>query len=531
MRIAWATANACIWMVFIGGATAYSAELKLSDAVAIALQKNADVKVQAEILTQGIAQIQQAQGPFDIVLSAGTDQERTITPLPGGFAGSRHQTRSDTSYHSVALSKLFTNGVRAGISLDATSVKDTGLDGIALRPQNAVTLGASLNIPLLKGGGTEVTRLTLDLAGINGEASRHALRDTVSAVIFATVSAYWDYLAQAQLLTLAQEAEQRSKQLLESTRQLVKANERPRADLVLLEADYADKSAASLLAAQQLVNARRQLARVLGADAADADALPLPADRFPAAGAEAEQIQSFADRINALALQGRPDLLVLRTQLEGARRQVRVAEKSLKPQLDLVIGSAYGKASEGGTRLSFPGLGGTTQSEPSVYAKLVFQFPLQNNLASGSLSERTSILRQAEVRLEDTEAGIRIAVNNALLALSVSEQHLRLARRSLTLYDEAVQNEIVKRRNGIATLIDVITVQDRFNGAQQNLIQLQAEYAKAVARLQRETATTLPIDSPSATGNRLQIDTAELASLGRLRQQLGIPAASQKEAQ
>lgn len=98
------------------------------------------------------------------------------------------------------------------------------------------------------------------------------------------------------------------------------------------------------------------------------------------------------------------------------------------------------------------------------------------------------------------------------------------AQAALGLYQEAVAQEIVKQRNGIATLIDVINVETRYVSAQINVLQLQLAYAQAVARLRYESGTLLPPPAPDGLPEqRLTLDPADLAGLGPLRNLL-LPA-------
>ena len=46
-----------------------------------------------------------------------------------------------------------------------------------------------------------------------------------------------------------------------------------------------------------------------------------------------------------------------------------------------------------------------------------------------------------------------------------------------------LRNELTKRRLGLATLIDVLNVRDRLDGAQLSLLQLRQEYASLIAQV------------------------------------------------
>jgi outer membrane protein TolC len=464
-------------------------EYDLVDIVTLALEKNAEIRVQNARVDAAAGQLQQADGKFDPMVFAGALQSRTVTALlPPGPAGQREQ-RDYLVQYQAGVQKLLRNGNMIETTLTADSRRDNVLEAAPDPARNYMLLSTAVTVPLLKGRGAHVTSAEVESASQRLQASRHERRFRTSQVMQATLGAYWDYVARARLETLAQATARRSKDLLDSTEKLVQANERPRGDLVLLRADYVDKRAAAMLAAQALVDARRALARYLGIDGNAAALLTLREEAFPPESPAIARLLGLAPALSALVLQRRDDILGAQLQLEQASLQQSVARDNLKPQLDLRVGFAYGKASEGGSRYGFPAQPGPTVGKPSAFAQLNYQFPLGNRTATGQLVERAALQDEMAIVLRDTQTAATNGVLAAVQQLATSAAQLASGKESLALYEQAVNQEISKQQNGIATLIDVITIESRYNQAQANLIQLHAQYAKALVNLQHETGT------------------------------------------
>ena len=68
-------------------------------------------------------------------------------------------------------------------------------------------------------------------------------------------------------------------------------------------------------------------------------------------------------------------------------------------------------------------------------------------------------------------------------------RELAKSEEAVGLYQTAVDNEKEKSRLGAATLLDVITTEDRLTSALLKKVSEQYSYASAVARLRYETGT------------------------------------------
>ena len=76
-----------------------------------------------------------------------------------------------------------------------------------------------------------------------------------------------------------------------------------------------------------------------------------------------------------------------------------------------------------------------------------------------------------------------------------------------------MKNEYVKRKLGLATLIDVITVQDRLDGARLQLLQLRQEYAVGVAQILFDAGELVGREAESYRVNSVLLDRAGFAGI------------------
>jgi len=93
------------------------------------------------------------------------------------------------------------------------------------------------------------------------------------------------------------------------------------------------------------------------------------------------------------------------------------------------------------------------------------------------------------------------AVNRA--ALQVSE-----AEKAVATYASSLDNERIKRRMGIATLIEVLNVEDRYNAALLAAVQARQGYASAIAQFRYEAALLV-----TPTGDGYQARLQDLVQL------------------
>jgi len=504
---------AVLGYVATAAAAAGADGLRLADALRLALAQNPALQVEQAQAAQAHGLALQAEGSFDTLLDGGADYTRELSVPPFGPPAGKRVL--GTGYQLGAARQL-RSGVRLSAGLDAAAYQDSALRADQQQGGTA-RLGVTLALPLLRGRGAGEVAAGEDSARLAAQAARALLRHRAAQVLQDTLAAYWRYSIRLALLEVASSSAERAGSLLDSTRKLVAASQRPRADLVLLEADLADKTGARQAAELAVAEARHALGLLMGLDGAASAALGRPLDTLPAV---AELAPVAPAGLAQQALARRDDVQALAAQVAGAERLLQGARGQLRPRLDLELGASYARVTAGASHYGFLSDPARHPDGPSLGARLRYEFPLRNSAAQGAYLARAAELASLQARQKGLGQEVGSGVEFALQALASSAAQLRVAQRAMGLYEQAVRQEMVKQANGIATLIDVINVEGRFVNARTSLLNTQLAYAGALARLRFETGTLLPA---GAAPERFELDAGELASLGPLAPQLAAP--------
>lgn len=475
-----------------------AAGISLIDVLRGSLKQNPNTQLQQQQVIASQGAILQAQGQFDPQLSAAITRQRDLRPLrtdeivnleAAGIQGVQRQTTDVTTWRA-GVEQTLINGVAVGGNVAVSKTDDSSAQQGQLPAQTLGRLNFTLRVPLLRNVGRDVVGAGVFAAEAENKAALYDLVQTNAQTVLNATLAYWDYLAKQRRLSIASSSEQRAGALNEEMNKLIRADQVPRAELELLLASRAEKTIARVQAEQAFVEARRTLARAIGLPADQAIAMPDPADEFPTYQGQALDDDALPSiPLRNAAVRARADLEAGRQREVAARYRLVAARNGLKPQVDFNLNLGYGTLAEGRgpydlERLLYQGRVG-----PSFGATLGFQLPYGNSAARGALLVQSATYDASTIRIRELEASIG---NN----VSVQVEALRRAARQLAEGAEAVKryaitliNERTKRRLGQSTLIDVITVQDRFDNALAAQVQLQQAYASAIAQLRFELGT------------------------------------------
>jgi outer membrane protein TolC len=467
--------------------------ITLQAALDSVLEHGTELQLGERQLRIGEGALLAARAPFDVRLTTALSTERSNTTSSGAgrAATSVHTTTMATR---VALPKRFRSGMVVTPHVDIERSDVAGIPG-ALTSRASVGLDAM--IPLLRDRGGGVVAAAERAAQYVLQASVLEARHAAASSVLAVAVAYWNDLAAEERLEVYRSSELRASRLVDDTRRLVEADERPAADLDQLMANLALKRAVRLTSEQASVEAREQLALAMGVrcDAADA-LLPRVTTSFPDVHPESTSRDSSAegrtDRVSPTdALQQRADLAALRARRDAAAVQMGSSRNGLHPRLDLSMGLGY----QGLT--SDRGVGGALSSlyrnVPGLDAsvQLSYELPLASPAARGDAMRSEAAYDQVRIREAELVRQISSGVRVARAALRHGRDALLASRAAVALSREAVENEKRKFQLGMSTLFDVILAEDALTNARLGEIAGQQAYAVAIARLRYETGAIL----------------------------------------
>ena len=329
--------------------------------------------------------------------------------------------------------------------------------------------------PLLRGAGPNATYFDLTNSRRAQEAQERGYELGRQRLAIQATSAFYNVIAQRQLLTVSRQSLKRSQSLLKASEARLKVGLASKLDVFRAELQAAQTEDSLVRSEAALESALEQLRSLL--------ALP-PGDNVePPAVSLMETVTVEPEPLDVLvlqALQNRIELHEARDQVADARRSLSLAKQNLLPQLDATLavtrlggGPSFRDAwNLADTRTTF----GVTTS-----------YPLERSadranraLAEIELTSRQRALHQREL---EVEAEVRSAVRELLRI-----------RKSVLLQTQAVAVAAQQRRlatlryeRGLASNFDVVDAEGSLVLARSALVGLLASYKVAEVELKRAT--------------------------------------------
>src|SRR3954468_9189696 len=321
--------------------------------------------------------------------------------------------------------------------------------------------------------------LLLDFGGRSGSIER-ARQDVFAAnfthnsviqnVVLQAEVAYFTYMATASLLAAERSA------IAEAQANLNAAQGRNRVGL----ATIADVLQARTALSQEQLNLETTQGNLQAARGSLASALGLPANPSlelqPLAGAlPVRALTQSVDSVINDALRNRPDLASARAQAAAAESQVRVARAAELPSLALNGNAARPYSSP----QSFAG--------PSYTVSLGLQIPIFNGFSHQYDVAAARAQADAISALADqTRQQVVTQVFVSYYALQTAEQRVSTADDLLASAQQSVQVAAGRYREGVGSIIDLLTAQTALANARAQQVQSRWQWSTALAQLSRD---------------------------------------------
>jgi outer membrane protein len=358
------------------------------------------------------------------------------------------------------------------------------------------TINFSLTQPLLKGRGKEITTLSEKVSSLHIDKNKYDYEFTNSYEILQIGIAYWNYYTAFKNLDVYTQNENRVRNLLEITKELIKADKKPASDLAQVNADFTNQERLTVMARQSLYNTRLNLGRAIGLTDEESQQLDDPLNDFPVVAETGYEKTINKSTLIKNAKENRGDLKAIKKNYEAVELQYKLAENNLRPQLDLTGFAFYGSASIGnGVSQTLSSFTNDQGQNIGGGAKLTFSFPLNNNLAKGNYLMSKIALSDQEVINENTLRNIELNINIALNNLHNSVLILEKAKESLVFHQEAFNNEQIKFKTGLTTLLDLMLFQERLTFSELEYLGAQQQFSNAIINLRHETGTLISQDN------------------------------------
>lgn len=364
-------------------------------------------------------------------------------------------------------------------------------------------LKLSMVQPLLRGRGRRITTISERVAELYIEITKENSVYANSYEILQIGNAYWNYYTAYKNLEIYLENEKRVRNVLEMTQELVKADKKPAGDLSQIYADLANQEKQTVIAQQNLYNAKLSLGRIVGLSDSESRQIGDPQNEFPTTAESGVAENLNEEYFTNLALQNRNDLMAAQKTKTAVEMQYVLAENNKKPQLDLEGFFFYGSASQGnGRNYRLSSLVNDEGRYLGGGAKLTFSFALNNNLAKGNLYRSRVALNDQNVVTQNLQRNIELNISTAVNNLSSSILILERSKTALENYRKAFADEQLKFQTGLTTLLNLILFQERLTNSELQYLQAQQNFALSILNLRHETGTLISQDAKGFKINR-----------------------------
>ncbi len=353
------------------------------------------------------------------------------------------------------------------------------------RIQSPATLARPAGKRTEYGPSISLNYLLFDFGGRSGsiERARQSLfaanldhNATLQNTVLQAQVAYFTYMATSALLAAERSA------VAEAQANLTAAERRNTVGL----ATIADVLQARTALSQERLNLETTQGNLQAARGSLASALGLPAnlpfelDPLPGEIPVGKLTQSVDSVINE-ALRNRPDLAAARAQASAASAQVRVAKSALFPSLTLGSTAARTYTSP------------QTFSGPSYNISLGFAIPIFDGFSRQyDVSAARAQADAAAALADQTRQNVITQVFVSYYALQTAEQRVATADDLLASATQSVQVAAGRYREGVGSIIDLLTAQTALANARAQQVQSRWQWYTSLAQLARDAGVLGP---------------------------------------
>jgi len=194
---------------------------------------------------------------------------------------------------------------------------------------------------------------------------------------------------------------------------------------------------------------------------------------------QAEPLAATAEQYVGEALARRPEALMAEGNVRLQQRSVKFARRERLPSFAATAGYNYTAES--------------TLFQPNKFSWAIglnATLPIyEGGAIKARIDESKSDLAAAQAQLDQTRLDIALDVKAATLNLSEAYQRIQTTEKNVAEAEEALRLAQVRFQSGISIQVEVSDAETALTQAGTNFVNAKYDYATALARLQRATAT------------------------------------------
>jgi outer membrane protein TolC len=343
---------------------------------------------------------------------------------------------------------------------------------IVSAPTNSTYSGSlTLSLPIFDGFQRLADRNT---ASASQDAADAGLVNQRFQTTLNTKQIFYDALARAQLVRVAEAQVRRAQQQLQIAVEKLRAGSATRSDSLRSTVDYGNARIALLQAQANLATAEANLGRQVGVEG-------------PVAAVPDSSIPAFPDTTGLVSsvITVAPAVKQAEAQARAAGAQVTSARASYWPTFNTTL-----SGSKSGDDWPWAAAGDPYLNSWSL--RLGFSWTLFNGFARERQVTQAAVSRDnAQATAADERRRATASLTQQLAAVQTSFAQIDIARANLAAATEDLRVQQERYRVGAATILDLLTSQAALTTAEVNVVQVRFNYLIARAQLEALVGRTL----------------------------------------
>jgi outer membrane protein len=457
-----------------------SVNLTLKQAIQMAVEKNLDLKAELYNPAAAEADIRKNKGIYDPLLNLLLNYQETNTQSASAYTSGTPVSRQRIFDYNAGISQLIPFGGSFGISFNNTWYRNNSDPARFLTDYYNSDVSLYFSQPLLKNFGTEATELNIQVAKFGKEGALEQFRAKLTDIVAQVRNQYFLLYSLREYLEVRKTSLALAERILSDTRAQVKAGVLPAMEILNSEFGVATMQK-NLIDAERALKDQVDSLRLLLQ-------LPVGKEIVPVDTPYHEQYVIDEDAAIRKALAERPELKQLRITRKTGELQSRVARNQTLPDVSLVLnasltglGPEYNRALDRVVSGKYPIWGGGLQ----------FTYPLGNRTAENEYIKSKIRVEQTTAQIKSLEESVANDVRFAVRALEAGYKQLDVTERGSAYSEERLNAYMKKNKVGLATLKDVLDVQNDMVSAKGNRIRAIAEYNIAITALWKASGELL----------------------------------------
>jgi outer membrane protein len=487
--------------------------LSMNDAIRTALKNNNDIEMARDDVRFAETQLRSLRGVYDPVFSVTPTYDKRVNPVTSIFAGgSSTGTVSTTTYTlSPTLSRNFETGGGSYELTFANQKVTTSATSSTLNPFYSSNLSLSYLQPLWRNRSIDASRRSIRIQSKFIEQSDSDFRQRTIQIISQVQAAYWNLVFALRNQQNQLDSLNLARANMRNIEAQIEAGAKAPLDRAQVLTDIANRETNLFVATQNVSVAENSLKQLMLRDpqAPEWTAQVTPTDT--------PNLDLTPVNLNVAleeAHKNRPELGRLKLQREINGIDLQYFDNQTKPQINLTgtvatTGLAGTKVPclqpnpancpvvptnlVGGYGQDIQNLGGFNTGNINVGVSI--SFPFHNRTAEANLAGARIQREQLEASFRSQDQAIEMDVRNAAQSVDTAQRRVRASKAARESAEQQLAGEEKLYEVGRSTTFLLLERQNSLTIARTNELQAQTDYNKALADLQRATASTLRINN------------------------------------